>query len=142
VGSIHEGQTVSFSVPAFPRAEFSGTVKFIGAALRESARDLIVEAEVQNADGKLKPGMFAEGKLVLEEQTAVTIPLAALQTVGSTHKVLVVLEERIEERLVEIGEIKDKTVEIRRGVVKGDAVVVSPGAAAVDGVKVLLVSQR
>ncbi|MGV3532599.1 MAG: hypothetical protein ACO1QR_09545 [Chthoniobacteraceae bacterium] len=117
-------------------------MKFIGAALRESARDLIVEAEVQNADGKLKPGMFAEGKLLLEEEIAVTIPLAALQTVGTTHKVLAVLDERIEERLVEIGEIKDDAVEIRRGVVKGDAVVVSPGATAIDGAKVLLVSQR
>lgn len=59
VEKIHAGQFVSFSVPAFPAAVFTGTVKFIGAALREMERDLIVEAEVDNGDGRLMPGMFA-----------------------------------------------------------------------------------
>ncbi|MDB6155861.1 MAG: efflux transporter periplasmic adaptor subunit [Chthoniobacteraceae bacterium] len=137
VGSVSEGQRVSFVVPAFPRAKFTGTVKFIGAALRESARDLIVEAEVHNGDGKLKPGMFAEGRLVLGEETAVTVPLSALQTVGSTHKLFVVRDGQVEERIVEVGETEGDVVEICRGVMKGDAVILAPGASAVDGVKVV-----
>ncbi len=141
VGSIQEGQIVRFAVPAFPEATFTGTVKFIGAALRESERDLIVEAEVGNADGRLKPGMFAEGKLALADERAVTVPATALRNDGGSNRVLVVQDGRIEERLVEIGETKGAAVEIRRGVLKGDAVVVTPGAAATDGMKVALIAQ-
>ena len=75
------------------------------------------------------------------QESAVAVPLSALQTIGSTHKVLVVREGRIEERLVEVGETKGDAVEIRRGVLKGDVVVIGPGAGAVDGVKVVAVAQ-
>lgn len=137
-GEIKEGQQVSFNVPAFPREAFKGVIKFIGASVRESARDLIVEAEVQNADGRLKPGMFAEARISLREEMAVTVPADSVKTDGSNRKVMVVHDERVEERLVEIGESRDGAVEIRRGVNKGEAVVVAPAAEAVDGVKVTL----
>lgn len=141
VGRIHEGQSVSFTVPAHPGQTFTGKVKYIGPALRDAARDLIVEAMVPNADGRLKPGMFAEGRLVLKDEPAVTVPANALRVEGATHKVLVVQKDRIEERFVEIGETRGTSVEIRRGVVKGESVVVTPGADALDGARVTLVSQ-
>ncbi len=136
VGEVRMGQEVIFSVPAFPQQPFTGVVKFIGAAVREVARDLIIEAEVPNAEGQLKPGMFAEGKLALGEAPAVVVPSSALRREGNTRRVMVVIGERIEERLVEIGETKSDLIEIRRGVKAGEKVVLSPGADAVDGVKV------
>ncbi len=141
VGAIKPGQGVTFSVPAFPRESFTGIVKFIGSNVRETARDLIIEAEVPNGDGRLKPGMFAEGRLALGEKTVVTVPANALRSEGSTRKVFVVHDERIEERLVEVGETQGDAVEIRRGVLKGDAVVIQPSAEAADGIKVTLASQ-
>ncbi len=140
VGQVKMGQRVSFTVPAFPGETFAGEVKFIGAAVRETARDLIVEAEVPNQEGKLKPGMFAEGRLSLGEELTVTVPSKALRTDGSTRKVFVVKDQHIEERLVEIGETKGDIVEIRRGVQKDETVVVAPSAEAADGVKVELAS--
>jgi len=135
-GAIKEGQKVGFSVPAYPRDVFTGVIRFIGAAVRESARDLIVEAEVQNADGRLKPGMFAEARIALREDLAVTVPAGALRVEGSSRKVLVIQDGRVEERLVEMGETSGDTVEVRHGISKGETVVVNPAAEAVDGVKV------
>lgn len=140
VGSIQAGQVVGFTVPAFPKDVFTGKVKFMGASIRESARDLIVEAEVDNADGKLKPGMFAEGRLALGDAPAVTIPANALVSEGSTRKVLVVKEKRIEERLVEVGETQGDVVEIKRGITKGEEVVITPSADVTDGAKVAFVA--
>ncbi|MDB6116851.1 MAG: efflux transporter periplasmic adaptor subunit [Verrucomicrobiaceae bacterium] len=137
-GAVKEGQQVTFNVPAFPRDVFTGAVKFIGASVRESARDLIVEAEVANADGKLKPGMFAEARITLGGALAITVPAEALKVEGSNRKVMVVHDGHIEERLVETGETTEHGVEIRRGVNKGEAVVITPAAEAVDGVKVTL----
>lgn len=141
VGALKEGQAVAFAVPAFPGQNFTGTVRFIGAAVRGSARDLVIEAEVKNADGKLRPGMFAEGRLSLGEAPAVVVPATALRTEGSAKKVLVVsAEQRVEERLVEVGETQGDVLEIRRGVQKGERVIVSPPAETADGMKVTLVS--
>lgn len=142
VGGIHEGQAVAFTVPAFPGESFTGAVKFIGAALRESSRDLAVEAAVGNADGRLRPGMFAEGRIALTEEKSLTVPAAAVRVDGTTRKVFVVREGAIEERIVEVGEAKGDAVEIRRGLAKGEAVVLAPGADATDGMKVKLAANR
>ncbi|HSJ00981.1 MAG: efflux RND transporter periplasmic adaptor subunit [Verrucomicrobium sp.] len=141
VGRIKEGQKVEFNVPAYHGRNFVGTVKFIGASVRESARDLIIEAEVPNEDGQLKPGMFAEGRMVLPEEPGVAVPLNALRVDGQTRKLFVVSEDRIMERLVEVGETKGDLVEIRTGVTKGEKVVVAPGPEAADGVRVKLTAQ-
>ena len=126
VGLIRESQAISFSVPAYPGATFRGNIKFIGAAVRSSARDLIVEADVANGDGRLKPGMFAEGRIGLGDEESVTIPTVAVVADGLSQRVFVLINDRLEERLVETGETKDSMVEIRRGVSAGDAVVIDP----------------
>lgn len=141
VGQIKQDQLVDFTVPAYVNTRFNGKIKFIGASVRESARDLIVEAVVDNADGRLKPGMFAEGRIALSEVKSVTVPATALRIEGSTRKVFVVQNDQIEERLVEIGESKDGQIEIRRGISTGEAVVTAPNADAADGVKVKLTAQ-
>ena len=118
--------------------EFRGKVKFIGASVREASRDLQVEAEVPNPEGRLKPGMFAEGRVALTEVEGVAVPRSALRTDGSTSKIFVVQDGRIAERLVEVGETKGETLEIRRGLSTGETVIVAPTAEAVDGRKVNL----
>jgi RND family efflux transporter MFP subunit len=141
VAHIHAAQAVTFTVPAFPNASFKGTVKHIGAALRDAARDLAIEVEVQNGDGRLKPGMYAQGRIALEDEATLTIPAKALRVDDTTHKVFVVNDGSIEERVVEVGETKGDAVEIRRGVDRGEAVVLAPGAEATDGMKVALATQ-
>lgn len=133
VGSIREGQAVEFSTAAFPGATFTGTIRFIGGAIRESARDLIVEAEVANADGRLKPGLFAEARVRLSDARAVTIPSESLRIDGSRRSVFLLENGTLVERLVEIGESLDGWVEIRRGVQAGEAVVFAPERAVADG---------
>jgi multidrug efflux pump subunit AcrA (membrane-fusion protein) len=135
IGHVHPGLSVGFSVPAYPGTNFTGTVKYIGASVRNTARDLIVEAEVDNPDGKLKPGMFAEGRLALGEEDGVTVPASSVLTEGPVRRVFVLLKDHLEERLVEVGENKGEFVEIRRGVDRGEPVVLSPGPAAADGAR-------
>jgi membrane fusion protein (multidrug efflux system) len=136
VGLIREGQTVEFSVTPFPGEVFKGTVKFIGAAVRAESRDLQVEAEVTNEDGRLRPGLFVEARLALPPQPAITLPTSTVRTDGSVQRVWVVQDGRLNERLVEVGETDKDRIEIRRGVQKGENVVLAPGADAADGVPV------
>ena len=134
--NVREGQAVSFTAAAVPGASFAGVVRHVGAAVRRSARDLVVEADVDNRDGRLRPGYFAEARIVTGEARAVTVPLAAVRSDGSRRSVFVAKGGVVEERLVEVGEPGDGWIEVRAGLSKGDAVVMSAGGALADGAEV------
>jgi membrane fusion protein (multidrug efflux system) len=137
VAAIHVGQTVSFSVDAFPTRVFEGTVRFVSPALRADQRALTVEALVPNETGELKPGMFATA-LVRQSNTtpAVLVPAAAVRTIGGTSRVYVVNGERLEERVVTIGQQVGPLVEISNGLKAGERVATENVAQLVDGMKV------
>lgn len=59
ISAVQEGMPVTFTVAAFGDQRFTGAVKYISPNVRESTRNLVVEAIVPNADGRLRPGMFA-----------------------------------------------------------------------------------
>lgn len=134
VGRLAAGQTVEFTTAAFPGRTFKGTLKFLGAAMREASRDLVVEAEVENRDGLLRPGFFCNARIRLSEEKAAVAPAEALRGEGSRRRLFVVAKNNtLSERLVEIGETIEGFVEIRRGAATGETVVLQPGADAVDG---------
>jgi len=57
---ITEGARVSFTVPAYPEESFSGVVARIPGALDPKTRTMAVELDLNNARGRLGPGMYAE----------------------------------------------------------------------------------
>lgn len=134
VGRVKPGQTVEFNVAAYPKVTFQGKINFIGAAVRESSRDLLVEAAVDNQDGRLKPGLFAEARLSTGDEKALAVPATALRVDGTKRRLFIIKNNQLEERLVDIGESKDDWVEIRQGVSEGESVVLKPGPDAADGV--------
>lgn len=138
VGKVKPGQLVEFSVSAYPKVSFQGKINFIGAAVREASRDLLVEAAVDNQDGRLKPGLFAEARLITGDEKAVAVPAAALRIEGTRRKLFIIRKDQLEERLVEIGETREDWIEIRQGLVDGESVVLNPNESAADGAPVVL----
>ena len=134
VGALAVGQTVEFTTAAYPARTFTGTLKFLGAAMREASRDLVVEAEVENADGTLRPGFFCNAHIRLSEEKATVVPVEALRVEGSRRKVFVIeKDKKLSERLVEVGDTREGFIEIRRGAAAGDSVLLNPGPDATDG---------
>jgi RND family efflux transporter MFP subunit len=134
VGLLALGQAVTFQTAAVSGRRFSGTLKFLGAALREASRDLVIEAEVDNADGVLRPGFFCDAGILLREEKAISVPDDALRSDGSRRVLFAVGQDaRLEERLVETGESVDGFTEIRRGAAVGERVLRRPGPTASDG---------
>jgi RND family efflux transporter MFP subunit len=138
VGKVKPGQLVEFSVAAYPKVSFQGKINFIGAAVREASRDLLVEAAVDNQDGRLKPGLFAEARLITSDEKAIAVPAAALRIEGTRRKLFIIRKDQLEERLVEIGETREDWIEIRQGLADGESVVLNPDASAADGAPVVL----
>jgi RND family efflux transporter MFP subunit len=135
---LQEGQKVAFTVSAFAGERFTGTVKYIGPSVRADSRDLLVEAVVDNPQRKLRPGMFATAQLELAEQPLPAVPRSALvASDGSTSRLFVVVDGRIEERVVQTGPERDGRVAILDGVKPGERVVNQPGNTVKDGTPVI-----
>ena len=60
------GQAARFSIQAQPGRTFEGEVSFIEPTVDERTRTARVRLDVGNEDGRLKPGMFARGAVMVE----------------------------------------------------------------------------
>jgi HlyD family secretion protein len=82
IGSVEEGQTVSFTVDAFPDRKFAGKVRQIRNSPTTVQNVVTYDAviDVRNPDLKLRPGMTANASLITAQKTGVLkIPNAALR---------------------------------------------------------------
>ncbi len=59
---LRYGQRVQFTTEAYPGETFTGLISFIDPILDEKRRVVRVRVNALNADGKLKPGMFAKAR--------------------------------------------------------------------------------
>ncbi len=78
-GQVFLGQRATIKVDAFPDRTFSGKVYKISPVVDPSSRNAAIEVLVDNADGRLKSGMFAEARLIVASRgNALSVPTAAL----------------------------------------------------------------
>jgi membrane fusion protein (multidrug efflux system) len=136
VGAVRKDTKVEFRVAAY-NENFTGVVRFISPNVREKSRDLVVEAVVRNADGRVKPGMFAVARIAAGEAPAPVLPASAVRRGEVDSRVFAVEEGRAAERIVQLGEERDGWVAVQSGVRAGDKVVASPDEQIRDGVKIV-----
>lgn len=137
VGKLRKGQDVAFKVDAFPDRGFKGKLNIIYPSLEEKTRTLQVEALVPNADGALKPGLFAHAILYTgAERNTVLVPIISLLYEGETIKVFVVEGDRAKERSIKTGQKYGEMMEVVEGLKGGENVVIAGQQNLSEGVKV------
>ena len=137
VSSMAPGQPVTFEVDAYPGRQFEGKVKYVSPALQADQRALTVEAIVPNAEGVLKPGLFATARIEQPGRTpGVLVPAASVQTVSGTSRLYVVAGDHVDERIVTTGETVGDLIEITKGLKAGERVATKNVAQLADGIKV------
>jgi RND family efflux transporter MFP subunit len=125
VSSMRLHIPVTLTVDAYPGESFKGTISRISPSLDEKARTLTVEANVENPDGRLRPGLFARAQVLVNQQSpAVMAPTEALLTFAGLTKLFVVENNRVVERVVKTGIRNGNYIEILEGVAVGDRVAV------------------
>ena len=106
----------------------AGRIARVSPAIDESSRTLMVEAEVPNQQGLLRPGSFANADIVLQAaEKAVVVPASALVTFAGVDKVLVVKDGKSLEKRVSTGRRDGDRIEIVSGLGAGEQVIVDPG---------------
>ncbi len=82
IGRVEPGKEATFTVPAFPEEQFSGTVKQVrnDPKVEQNVVTYTVVLDVDNKSLKLRPGMTASVTILLtEEHEALLVPEAALR---------------------------------------------------------------
>jgi RND family efflux transporter MFP subunit len=127
---VHAGQRVQLTVEG-DATVYQGRVVRLSPIVQEQNRTLLVEAEVPNERGALKPGSFARAEIVTQaEQPVIRVPSGSLVTFAGIEKVLVVRDGRIVDMRVHTGRRTDDSVEIVAGLKPGELVVLQPGNLA------------
>ena len=124
LGRVRAGADAVVTVAAYPGEAFQGRLTYIAAVVDKETRTVQARVEVANADGRLKPEMFAtaavrtggKGKgLLLPEEAVVLMqgqPTAFVEEHGG-----------FEPRAVELGEKLRGRVVVKAGLAAGDKVV-------------------
>lgn len=125
--SVRVGQVVQLR-PDGGAVVATGKVVRLSPAVDEHTRTLLVEVEVPNPDGALRPGAFATAEIVVEaERPAVLVSSGSLVTFAGVTKVLGVTDGRIVEKRVRLGRRAGERVEVLEGLAAGELVVADPG---------------
>ena len=125
IGAVHVGQETEFTVLAYPGEKFTGKVVLLGNRVEAESRTLEVRIEVGNADGRLKPGMFADVEIATTVvKDVLVISDQALQTLEDEQVVFVALSDtKFEKRVVKTGLEQRGRVQVLEGVKEGERVV-------------------
>ncbi len=133
---VRVGQTLNLEVDAYPGQIFPGTVYAIDPGLAEATRSIGLRARVPNAQGRLRPGLYARVKLVISQKDqAITVPEQAVFPQGDQQFVYVVEDAKAVLKPVTLGQRDKGRAEIVEGLKAGDVVItaglqkIGPGAA-------------
>lgn len=125
LAKVAVGAPAKVTVPAYPGQTFDGRVGYIGAGLDKETRTASARIEVGNADGRLKPQMFATATIDVagDKREVISLPDAAVVLMDGQPSVFVYEQGAYAARQVQPGErIGGRTV-VRAGLKAGDQVV-------------------
>jgi cobalt-zinc-cadmium efflux system membrane fusion protein len=128
--ALAPGQTVSVEVPALPGRRFDARIRYVGRQVATETNSVPLVAEIANAEGLLRPGLFVRVSLPFgAAKKVLSVPADAVVSHEGT-KFVFVRTGPMEFRRADVttGLATDERVEIASGIEAG-APVVSRGAA-------------
>ena len=128
LGGIAPGQAVAVTLAAYPGQTLHGKVARVSPVLEPDTRRVKVRISFDNADGRLKPNMFATAVFAAPQAATVTVPTSALLMNNDSTTVLVeVAPWTFTRRTVELGSEDNETVRIVGGLKRGERIVTRGG---------------
>jgi RND family efflux transporter MFP subunit len=123
---IKLNQKALVSVDAYPDEKFAGKVTLISPTIDRMTRTASAEIAVPNRDHRLKPGMFAQVRIVMREiGDALLIPAYAVIEQSQSKKVFILADGMARSNPVELGVDQGEMVEVVSGLVVGDSLIVA-----------------
>ncbi len=137
IATIKPGLIATARSAAYPGRVFEGVVRTIDSRIDPVTRSVAVRARVPNPEGLLKPGMFLTVDLVVGvKPAAILAPEEAVLASPGGQYVFVVEGGKARRRSIVTGRRLPGEVEVLRGLVRGDQVVVGGTQKLRDGLAV------
>jgi RND family efflux transporter MFP subunit len=134
-GQIRIGEPVQLSLPAYPGTPFEATVVRTDGAVDRQSGTTLVELQADNAQGKLKPGAYAQARFALADlSNAVTIPASAvLFRSDGTMVATVGADDKVTLHPISIGRDWGETLEVTSGLALSERVIDNPPDSLMEG---------
>jgi RND family efflux transporter MFP subunit len=132
---IKDGMKASLRLPQYPRRVFKATVISDAGAVSDQSGTLLVELEVNNPDGALKPGDFAQVRFDLPPAAGVVrVPASALIFRSQGLQIATVTPDgRAHLHPASVARDLGAQVELNGGVTPSDRVIDTPPDSLEDG---------
>lgn len=133
VAQVFPGQKLEFRVVAYPDRTFTGEIALIGSSIDPASRRIPVRANIDNADGLLRPEMFTSVRLLGRgEGASPSVPREALIYEGNKTRVWVVGDDdKLELRQIQPGLVSGNRIQVVDGLKRGERIV-TRGALFID----------
>ena len=143
LGQLQMGQQIIITSVAYQGENFKGEVFFISPQLDELNRTILMKANIDNSDGRLKPGMFANLELVFRViDDAIIIPeQAIIYQVDQASVVVMNAESKAEYRHISVGMRILGLAEIQQGLEAGERIVVEGFQKMAPGTAIMISSK-
>ena len=139
VTRVSPGQRIPFSVDALD-GDYEGTVEWVSPAMDARTQSYYARVRVDNAGGRLRPGMYARADIVTDQaENTVLLPKEALVREDSAAYVYLIEDGAARRVAVTLGLDDGYIVQILAGVHGGDSVVVKGQAYLNDGIAIEIV---
>jgi Cu(I)/Ag(I) efflux system membrane fusion protein len=124
---VRLGEAVEVELQALPGRTRTGHIAFLQPTVSTETRTVRVRVELENANGQLKPGMYATVRMSGGAGAPVLhVPRSAVLSTGERDLVFVRrVDGMLEPRDVVRGTATDERVEIKEGIREGETVVAS-----------------
>jgi len=143
ISKIRRGLYAKLDFAAFPESEFWAVITELSPVVDPQSRTLEIKMKLLSETERIKPGMFAEIKIITEsKENAVKLPVDCLINRYGEYFVFIVLEDTsVEKRIVVPGIQIDNKVEIVEGLAPGETVVFQGQTLLSDGSKVKVMEE-
>jgi len=134
VNRIQHGQEVSVHISAASDTPFTGEVVLVSPTANEMTATFSVDISINNREGKLRPGMFAEAFFIREESLGgIVVPRGAVLLEEGVQVVYIAEGDRAVKRAVTTGIDSGAEIEITAGLSVGEMLIVRGQTFVGDG---------
>lgn len=143
LAQVRTGANVLFRVEAYPDQTFSGQIVTINPTVDEISRTFLVEALIDNSEGKLRPGSFVEAHILTrKDSNVVMIPKSAISSFAGVVRVFKIdpaQPGKVKQAEIQTGQETGEKIEILSGVSSGDTIAASNVDILTEGASITII---
>ena len=141
LGRVVKGQVVEVSTDALPGEQFKAVLDAVDPMVDQNGRAISSRARLDNASGRLRPGMFVRVRLLFGDRKNVLMAPEQAIVPGAQPTVFKVVDGKAVTTKVKLGVRRAAQVEIVDGLAAGDVVVTAGQLKLRDGAPVRAIGE-